>query len=460
MYKSARLGRLAATLALSPALWASSFLLTPAQAQTADLPAARAQLDALLEKSYPALEALYKDLHAHPELGMQETRTAAIMAGQLKKAGFTVTEGVGGTGVVGVFRNGEGPTILVRADMDGLPMEEKTGLPWASRYKGTYEGKETFTAHACGHDLHMAWWTGAAQALVEMKDRWSGTLVFIAQPAEESLGGARAMLDDGLLERFPRPDFGFAAHVSNQEAGTIHLRSGAAGAASDSYEITFHGQGGHGSMPSATIDPIVMGAHFVSDVQTVISREKDAAAFGVLTIGAFNAGTAGNIIPDNATVKVNMRSHSEDVRSLLIDGMTRTAKASAMMARAGEPSIKKVSGTAPLINDNTMVKQAAAVLVPLYGNQVTVVPSDAPPVSASEDYSEFVADGVPSLFFGIGGYDPEVLAKAKASGEPVPVNHSPFFAPIPEPTIKAGTTAIVMAIIGGVRPASVGGSAQ
>ncbi|KRA83000.1 amidohydrolase [Altererythrobacter sp. Root672] len=432
-----------------------------AQAQPADLAAARAQLDALLDRTYPELEALYRDIHAHPELAMHETRTAALLAGQLRSAGFEVTEGVGDTGIVGVFRNGDGPTILVRTELDGLPMEEKSGLPYASRTKQSFEGAETFTAHSCGHDIHMAWWVGAARALVAMKDKWHGTLLFIGQPAEENLGGARAMLADGLFERFPKPDFGFAAHVSSEPAGTIYLRSGAAGAASDSYEITFHGRGGHGSMPSATIDPIAMGAHFVSDVQTVISREKDAAAFGVLTIGAFQAGTVANIIPDDAVVKVNMRSHSPEVRSLLTDGMTRTAKAVASMARAEEPTISYLGGTAALINDASMVQQAATVLKPLYGEQVQLVPPTAPPVAASEDFSEFVSAGVPSLFFGIGGYDPEPIAQARASGTPLPVNHSPYFAPRPDPTIRAGVSAIVMAIVGGVRPETAApGNAQ
>lgn len=429
-------------------------LSAPAWAGSADLPAARPQLEAILDKNYPALEALYRDVHQHPELSMQETRTAALLAGKLRSAGFTVTEKVGGTGVVGILRNGDGPTILVRTEMDALPMEEKTGLPFASRARQQRDGVESFVAHSCGHDIHMAWWSGAALALSQMKDKWQGTLMFIAQPAEESLGGARAMLDDDLFARFGKPDFGFAAHVSNLPAGMVNIRPGAAGAASDSYEITFHGRGGHGSMPSATIDPITMAAHFVTDAQTVISREKDAAAFGVLTVGAFQAGTVANIIPDSALLKVNLRSNSADVRAILQDGVVRTAKASAMMARAPEPTINYVGGTAALINDASMAEQAQKLLQPLYGDAIHFVPRDAPPVSASEDYSEFVSAGVPSLFFAIGGYSPEAIAEAKAKGEPLPVNHSPFFAPTPDPTIKAGVRALVMSIIGGVHPDS------
>ncbi|KPL67965.1 peptidase M20 [Erythrobacter sp. SG61-1L] len=429
-------------------------LATPAWATSPDLPAAQAQLEAILDKAYPALEAQYRDVHEHPELSMQETRTAALLAGKLRAAGFSVTEKVGGTGVVGILRNGDGPTILVRTEMDALPMEEKTGLPYASRVRQQRDGAESFVAHSCGHDLHMAWWAGAALALSQMKNEWHGTLMFIAQPAEESLGGARAMLDDELFQRFGKPDFGFAAHVSNLPAGTVQIRPGAAGAASDSYEITFHGRGGHGSMPSATIDPITMAAHFVTDAQTVISREKDAAAFGVLTVGAFQAGTVANIIPDSALLKVNLRSNSADVRALLQNGVVRTAKASAMMARAPEPTITYLGGTAALINDGSMARQALALLQPLYGDSIQFVPPDAPPVSASEDYSEFVSAGVPSLFFGIGGYSPEAIAAAKAKGEPVPVNHSPFFAPVPDPTIRAGVRALVMSVVGGVHPES------
>jgi len=435
------------------AMLAFGLLIAPAaEARDADIAGARAQLDRILDRDYPALEALYRDIHQHPELGMQESRTAGLLAGKLRDAGFDVTEHVGGTGIVGLLRNGEGPTILVRAEMDALPMEEKTGLPYASRAQQLHDGEQNFVAHMCGHDLHMAWWVGAAQALAAMKDKWHGTLMFIGQPAEEQLAGARAMLDDGLFERFGRPDFAFAGHVSNQPAGVISLRPGAAGAASDSYDIVFHGRGGHGSMPSATIDPIVMGARFVNDVQTVISREKDAAQFGVLTVGAFQSGSVSNIIPDEALLKVNTRSYSPEVRELLNSGIERTARAVAAMARAGEPSVTRLRGTAALINDAGMARQAEAVLRPLYGDTVEFVPPDAPPVSASEDFSEIVSAGVPSLFFGIGGYAPEAIARAKADGKPLPVNHSPEFAPAPDPTIHAGVNAIVMSVIGQVRP--------
>lgn len=415
--------------------------------------AAKARLDALLQREYPSLDVIYRDLHAHPELGMQEVRTAAILAKELKKSGFTVTEKVGGTGVVGVMKNGDGPTIFVRADMDGLPMEEKTGLAWSSKARGQFEGRDVPVMHACGHDIHVTWLIGMARALSAMKADWQGTLVLIGQPAEETLNGAKAMLEDGLLTRFPKPDFGFAAHVSPLPAGVIVSKAGAVMASSDSYNVTFHGRGGHGSMPSATIDPIPIAARYVTDVQTVISREKDPQAFGVVTIGAFQAGSAANIIPDQAEVKVNIRAHDKDVRTLLNEGAKRTALAAAQMGKAPEPTVRYLGGTAVLVNDASMAESAHRVLQPLFGPMAQFAPAAMPPASGSEDYSEFVNAGVPSVFFAVGGYDPAVLQSLKAKGEPVPTNHSPFFAPSAEPSIKAGVSAIVLSIIGGVKPA-------
>ncbi len=432
-----------------------ALLLTATSAEAApDMGAAQARLSALLDRNYPALEAIYKDLHLHPELGMQEVRTAKILAEQLRKAGFTVTEKVGGTGVVGVLTNGDGPTILVRADMDALPMEEKTGLPWASKARASYEGKDVPVMHACGHDTHVAYLIGVAQALSALRDSWSGTAVLIGQPAEETLTGARAMLDDGLLTRFPKPDFGFAAHVSNLPSGVVAIKAGPSASASDSYSVVFHGRGGHGSMPAATIDPIPIAARFVTDAQVLISREKDPAAFGVLTVGAIHAGSAPNIIPDSAEVKVNLRSQSPEVRELLRTGTARAAKAAAAMGNAPEPTITYLGGTGVLMNDEAMASAAASLLGPVFGKGLVFAPASAAPLSGSEDYSEYVAAGVPSVFFGIGGYDPALLASLKARGEPAPTNHSPVFAPQAEPAIRNAVTAIMLSIIGGVRPAA------
>jgi hippurate hydrolase len=326
-------------------------------------------------------------------------------------------------------------------------MAEKSDLPYASKYSQMIDGKETPTAHSCGHDMHMAWWIGTAQALLAQKDQWHGTLMFIGQPAEERVGGAKAMLADKLIERFGKPDVGFAAHVSNMPLGHVFIKAGTSSAASDSYEIVFHGRGAHGSMPSASIDPIVMGGHFVSDVQTVISREKDAAAFGVVTVGAFQAGTVANIIPDDATVKVNLRSHADDVRALLKAGVERTARAEAMMARAPEPTITYLEGASALYNEPALAKHMADMLKPALGDRLVFVPASAPPASASEDYSEFIVAGVPSVFYGIGGYDPKVIADYKAKGQPLPVNHSPFFAPDPTGSIRTGIAVLTLSVI-------------
>jgi amidohydrolase len=401
------------------------------------------EVDAILAKDYPRLRKIYEDLHQHPELGFAETRTAALLAKEMRALGFTVTEKVGRTGLVAIYRNGEGPTVMVRTELDALPMEEKTGLPYASRVQAQWEGRSSYVAHACGHDSHMTMWVGAARVLLEMKDRWRGTLMFIGQPAEESLGGAKAMLADGLFERFPKPDVGFAAHVNNRPAGTVSIKRGLLTSASDSVEITFKGRGGHGSRPSATIDPIVIAARFITDVQTIISREKDAAQFGVITVGSIQAGTVGNIIPDEARLKLTLRSYSSEVRSLLLDGVRRVAVASAQMANAPAPEIEVRGGTNSVINDAEITEQTSRVLQAAFGDRVTVLPETAEPVSASEDYSEFIAAGVPSVFFNIGSGDPAL----HAAGKEPPVNHSPMFAPVPEPTIKTGAAVLALAVM-------------
>ncbi|MBB3358156.1 MULTISPECIES: amidohydrolase [unclassified Novosphingobium] len=437
----ARATGLALTLAAVPQV---------AQAAPLDPVAARAAIDAQLAKIYPSLDALYKDLHQHPEVGFQETRTAALLAARMRQLGFTVTEHVGQTGIVAVYRNGDGPVVLVRTELDALPLEEKTGLPYASHAQQTIDGKLTPTDHACGHDSHMAWWVGTAQTLLALKDKWHGTLVFIGQPAEEKAGGAKAMLADGLFTRFPKPDYAFAAHVGPDVAGHVTVKQGAVSSASDSVVVTFHGQGAHGSMPDKSIDPIVMGAHFVDDVQTVISRQKDPQKFGVITVGAFNAGFVPNIIPDTAVLKLTLRSYDPDVRKLLLDGVGITARAVASMARAPEPGVDHTEATASVVNDPALAGQLAGILKTALGDaQVALVPAMMPGGTASEDYSEYVNAGVAkSVFFGVGGSDPAMLARLKAEGKPVPVNHSPFFAPQPEPTIRAGVETLALAVLG------------
>jgi hippurate hydrolase len=407
--------------------------------------ATRAAVAREVDADYPHLDALYKDIHAHPELGLQETATAAKLAKEMRALGFEVTEGVGKTGIVALYHNGPGPTVMVRTELDALPLEEKTGLPYASRAKQVAGGRESFVDHACGHDVHMAIWVGTAKALLSQKAHWSGTLMFIGQPAEELGAGAAAMLKDGLFTRFPKPDYGFALHVGPGPAGEIRYRADVITSSADWLDITFHGRGGHGSMPSKTIDPVLEAARFVVDVQSVISREKDAAAFGVITVGSIQAGTVGNIIPDQAHLLGTIRSYDPEVRAKMLAGIERTAKGVAMIADAPAPDvIVTVTGRA-VVNDRPLTERSAKLLRAAFGERADWDPA---PGAASEDYSEFVIAGVPSFFFGLGALDPKLIAEANAGGKPVPVNHSPYFAPVPEPTIRAGVEAMTLVVMG------------
>ncbi len=418
-----------------------------AQAQNTAL---HGQVKPLVDTMYPALEALYKDLHANPELAFQEVRTAALLAAEMRKLGFQVTEKVGGTGVVAILRNGAGPTVLVRADMDALPMEEKTGLAYASKAKTQYGGRETFVAHSCGHDVHMASWIGTARTLVALKDRWKGTLMFVGQPAEETVSGAKAMMADGLFTRFPKPDFAFALHTSPSPYGFVGYRAGPTSSNSDGLEITFKGRGGHGSAPDKTIDPITIAARFITDVQTVVSREKDPAEFGVVTVGAIQGGTVGNIIPDQVVLRGTIRSYQPQVREKLLAGVRRTAQAAAMMGGAPEPLVELAPGGSAIVNDEALVQRTVAALKAAMGNP-SITP--VPPITASEDFSEFLNAGVPGMMFFVGVSAPdEVAAAMKPGGKPLAFNHSPFFAPVPEPSIKTSVQAMSIAVLTALAP--------
>jgi len=433
----------AATLALLAAVSAA-----PATPPVSPDPAAtRQRIDAALDRGYPELEALYRDIHAHPELAFQETRTAAVLAARMRALGFTVTEHVGKTGLVAIYRNGAGPTVMIRTELDALPLLEKTDLSYASHAEQPVEGKPTPVDHACGHDIHMAWWIGTADALLAIKDQWHGTLLFVAQPAEEIISGAKAMVADGLFTRFPRPDFSIAAHVGPDPTGTVTIKQGVMSSASDTVAITFHGVGAHGSMPDKAIDPIVEGAQFVTDVQTVISRRKDPKQFGVVTVGSFNGGTVANIIPDHADLQLTLRSFDPQVRALLNEGVATTAKAVAEMAHAPAPDVRHLFGAASVINDAALAAEYARLLVvALPSHRIDLVPESEPGGSASEDYSAFVEAGAGrSVYFGIGGYEPATIARYKAEGKPLPVNHSPYFAPAPEPSIKTGVEVLTIA---------------
>ncbi len=399
--------------------------------------AAQAQPDVAgqINAIYPQLDAIYKDLHAHPEIAFEEVRTAARLAAEMRKIGFEVTEKVGKTGIVAIYKNGPGPTVLVRTEMDALPMDEKTGLPYASK-----NGAD----HSCGHDIHMTAWLGAARTLVALKSQWKGTLMFIGQPAEEIVAGAKAMLDDGLFKRFGKPDYAFALHSWPLAYGTIGYNSGAVSSNSDSLEITFKGRGGHGSAPDKALDPVTIAARFVVDVQTVISREKDPKEFGVVTIGAINGGTVGNIIPDTVKVRGTIRSYSPAVRDKILAGVRRIANASAAMADAPAPDVELIPGGVAIENDDALVTRTEGVLKKAFGDANV---SRMPAMTASEDFSLYVNQGVPGMFFFTGVYAPDVVAAAEKGGKPVAFNHSPFYAPVPEPSIKTAAQAMTVAVM-------------
>jgi hippurate hydrolase len=390
---------------------------------------------AVINGIYPQLDAIYKDLHANPEIAFQESRTAGKLAAEMRKIGFEVTEKVGKTGVVAIYKNGPGPLVMVRTELDGLPMDEKSGLPYASK---------NGAAHSCGHDVHMTAWLGAARALVTLKSQWKGTLMFIGQPAEETVSGAKAMLDDGLFKRFGKPDYAFALHSWPLAYGTIGYNSGAVSSNSDAIEITFKGRGGHGSAPDKALDPVTIAARFVVDVQTVISREKDPKEFGVVTIGAINGGTVGNIIPDTVKVRGTIRTYSPAVREKILAGVRRIANASAAMADAPAPDVELIPGGVAIDNNDALVSRTEGVLKQAFGEANV---ARMPAMTASEDFSQYILQGVPGMFFFTGVYDPKVLAEAEQGGKPVAFNHSPFYAPVPEPSIKTAAQAMTLAVM-------------
>ncbi|MBV7539288.1 amidohydrolase [Duganella sp. sic0402] len=390
---------------------------------------------AVINGIYPQLDAIYKDLHANPEIAFQETRTAGKLAAEMRKIGFEVTEKVGKTGVVAIYKNGPGPLVMVRTELDGLPMDEKSGLPYASK---------NGAAHSCGHDVHMTAWLGTARALVTLKSQWKGTLMFIGQPAEETVSGAKAMLEDGLFKRFGKPDYAFALHSWPLAYGTIGYNSGAVSSNSDAIEITFKGRGGHGSAPDKALDPITIAARFVVDVQTVISREKDPKEFGVVTIGAINGGTVGNIIPDTVKVRGTIRTYSPAVREKILAGVRRIANASAAMADAPAPDVELIPGGIAIDNNDALVTRTEGVLKQAFGDANV---ARMPAMTASEDFSQYLLQGVPGMFFFTGVYDPKVVAEAEKGGKPVAFNHSPFYAPVPEPSIKTAAQAMTLAVM-------------
>lgn len=394
------------------------------------------------------LEALYIDLHKHPELSFQETRTAGIAAAHLRELGLEVTEGVGITGVVGVLANGAGPVVWLRADMDALPVVEETGLAYASTATGVDpDGNTVGVMHACGHDMHVTAMIGAVERLVAERDQWSGTVVVVIQPAEEYGAGARAMLDDGALDRFPRPDVVLGQHVTPLPAGTIGVRPGPQMSASDGIQVVLHGRGGHGSRPHSTIDPIVMAAATIMRLQTVVSREVDPRDLAVVTVGAIHAGTKNNIIPADATLQLSLRYPDEQLREKVLARVERVIRAEAMASGAErEPEISTLHRLPATINDADATERVVSAFRGVFGAQSVIDPGL---FTGSEDVSWFARDaGVPLVFWFWGGVDPKAYADAVAAGtvdKDVPTNHSPFYAPVIHPTIEVGVTAMATA---------------
>ncbi len=426
----------------------ASVLLAPAVRAQLPAPAQVEALKKVIDAEYPSLQALYRHIHAHPELALHEQKTAARLAQELRQAGFEVTEKVGGTGVVGVLRNGKGPTVLVRADMDGLPIIEKTGLPYASqvRVPGD-EDREIGVMHACGHDVNMTCLVGVARLLATRKDKWQGTLVFIGQPAEEIGAGARLMLQDGLFRRFPRPDFALALHCDSRfPAGVVTYRAGQVQANVDSVDIAVRGKGSHGAAPHLAIDPVVLAARIVLDLQTLVSRERNPIEPAVVTVGSIHGGTKHNIIPNEVRLQLTVRTVSDEARKEVLEGIARIAKAAALGARAPEPLIKHNPGefTPALYNDPRLTLKLVTLFRHILGNDRVV---ERPLTMGGEDFSQYVRAGATGCYFFLGCQPPEPWAAAKKAGRTLPGIHTDGFAPAAETTIKTGVLAMTSAVL-------------
>jgi hippurate hydrolase len=420
-------------------IWSKFLLLAPLAAVTfAQTPTSKE-----VEAVYPDAHALYLDLHQNPELSSHETQTAAKLAERLRSAGYDVTEHVGGTGIVAILKNGAGPTIMLRTELDALPVEEKTGLAYASKVHAKDDaGHEVPVMHACGHDLHMASLLGTAEIMAHSKTTWHGTLMLIGQPAEETIGGAKAMIGDGLFTRFPKPDVAMALHVGNAEAaGTASITPGIYNTNADSLRITNDGKGGHGSAPHTAIDPIVIASRTILALQTIVSREVKPGEMAVVTVGYIQAGTKNNIIPDHAEMGLTVRTFKQDVRKQVLAAIERITKAEAAAAGAPrEPLVEHYEGTDLVYNNPALAARLRAPLEAALGKGKVIT---GEPITPSEDFSYFIEQGVPGFYFSLGGADPEKLAQAKASGVLLPSNHSPLFTPDVEPSLHAGIAAEV-----------------
>lgn len=441
------------TFARQIVLMQRSFLVGPAIA--ALLIGCRAHADELrdaVSSDVPGLMALYRDLHANPELSMQETATSGKLASRMRKLGFSVTEKVGGTGVVAVMRNGDGPVVMLRADMDGLPVTEQTGLSFASRVKRPSAEGETGVMHACGHDTHMAAWIGAAQVLAARKAHWSGTLVMIAQPGEEIGKGARAMLDDGLFTRFPKPSYVLAFHNAAQfPAGMIGYSPEYAYANVDSVDILVRGHGGHGAYPHTTKDPIVLASAIVTRLQTLVSRELNPMDHAVITVGSFHAGTKHNVIPEEARLQLTVRSYSPATRKMLLDGIARIARGEAIAAGIPEERMPEVvvqdEATPAAANSPDFARDMAGLFIARFGPDRV---REVPPVMAGEDFGRYrLADpeNIRSLIFWVGGVPEATYQATQQGGASLPSLHSPFWAPDAEKVVATAVEALVAATL-------------
>lgn len=431
------------------ALTTSRTAAQPSAAKASALATQKKAVQQVVDADYPRLEALYKHLHTHPELSLQEVATALRMARELRELGFEVTEKVGGTGVVGVFKNGKGPTILVRTDMDALPVVEQTKLPYASKVRTRDKNeREVGVMHACGHDMHMTVWTGTARVLTKLKERWQGTLVFIAQPAEEIGTGARKMLEDGLFTRFPKPDYCLALHCDSQAPhGTIAYTEGLALANVDTLDILVKGKGGHGAAPHTTVDPVVLSARIILDLQTLVSRETNPTDPAVVTVGSIHGGTKHNIIPNEVKLQLTVRTTKDSVRKHILEGIVRVANAAADGARAPRPVVKidQSEFTPAVMNDPRLTRRTVEVFREILGEKHV---QERPPIMGGEDFSRYGKTGIPIFIYFLGTIAPERVAAAKGEdATPLPSLHSDQFFPVPEPSIRTGVLTMSMAVL-------------
>ena len=403
-----------------------------------------------LDGKLPDLEALYVDLHQHPELAFAETRTARELTRRLEATGYAVHTGLGRTGVLGVLRNGAGPTVMLRADIDALPVEEKTGLEYASTVRAPdTNGREVPVMHACGHDMHATWLSGAADLLAAGREAWSGTVLAVFQPGEEVGDGAQSMIRDGVFGPGGKPDVVLGQHVVPGPAGWVLTRPGVIMAATDALRIVLHGRGGHGSRPETTVDPAVLAASVVLRLQTIVSREISATESAVVTVGSLHVGTVHNVIADHATLEVNIRTFDGQVRAKVLAAIERIVHGEAAAAGSPKPpEITRLGSFAVTANDDVVTAELAAAFREHFGADRT---AEAPLVTGSEDFSEFGrAAGVPSVFWLVGGVDAQTVLTAIAAGrfeQDVPSNHSPLFAPVLHPTLRTGVETLVVAAL-------------